>query len=179
VRLPNYRSVAVKQRVYLFAIVALFALVTLGCSIGRYKYQGVSMEPTLSDEDFVFTDDAAYSKSLPQRGDLVILTRENGLQLIKRVVGLPGEEISISNGQVIINGTPLDEPYAREPIRSDVPSKQIPADHYFVLGDNRNNSSDSRAFGPVPLENIQGQVWFIYWPMQKLGPIAQPTYPTK
>jgi signal peptidase I len=117
------------------------------------KVSGSAMEPTLYNGDRV----EAFSvyREL-KRGDIVIFSSPDDsiTMMIKRVIGLPGETIQIENGQVLVNGTVQDEPYIKEPVKYSFGPDIIPDNNYFILGDNRNNSSDSHSFGPVPLENI-------------------------
>jgi signal peptidase I len=92
------------------------------------------------------------------------------------VIGLPGETIDVHGGQVFINGTALAEPYLAQPMVGDSTATQLQADQYFVMGDNRNNSEDSRRFGPRLLEDIVGRAWIIYWPPTDWQVLAHPTY---
>jgi len=133
--------------------------------------EGYSMEPTLSGRQRLLIEKVSYHLHPPSRGDIVVL-RSSGIDhkmLIKRVVGLPGETIEIRDGVVFINGQPLDEPYLRGNVHGNYPRTLIPADHIFVLGDNRNNSSDSRYFGPVALDDIVGHALVRYWPLQEMS----------
>lgn len=101
----------------------------------------------------------------PGRGDIVVFrAKDGGYSLIKRIVGLPGEKVEIRNGQVYINDQALHEPYVREPAHYQAPPEVVPPGAYFVLGDNRNNSSDSHVFGVVPAAEILGRAWVRYWP---------------
>ncbi len=134
------------------------------------RVYGQSMEPTLGSNDRVIIEKLSYRFHPPRRGDIVVVVlSERSQPLIKRIVGLPGETIAIRNGQVFINGKPLDEPYLKGPTYGFLPPTRIPAMHYFVLGDNRNASSDSRTFGPIPRESIKGRALFRYWPPHKVG----------
>ena len=91
--------------------------------------------------------------------------------LIKRVVGVPGDEISVRRGKLFVNGEPQKEPYVNEkfPDRSFAPRITVPPGHVFVMGDNRANSQDSRVFGPVPEENIEGEAFLLFWPLDRIG----------
>lgn len=115
----------------------------------------------------------------PQRGDIIVLSLPaNPSQgLIKRIIGLPGEEVEIKMGKVYINGMPLSEPYLAEPTLYVFPPLIIPEDSYFVLGDNRNVSSDSHAWGTLPYRNIVGKAWLSYWPPSRWG--LAPNYSLK
>jgi signal peptidase I len=109
----------------------------------------------------------------PKRGDIVVFRypRDPSRDFIKRVVALPGETVEIKAGQVYVNNQRLEEPYIMDnPTYSKEPAVVLP-DQYFVLGDNRNNSSDSHVWGPVPVDNVIGKAWLTYWPIQDWGSI--------
>lgn len=137
------------------------------------RVQGQSMEPNLHANQRLVVEKISYHFHEPRRGDVVVLKRpQRGSELlIKRVIGLPGERVEIRDGQVYINGCPLEEPYLTQPPRRDYGPVVVPPGHVFVLGDNRGFSNDSRAFGPVPLENIVGRALFSYWPPDEIGPV--------
>ena len=132
----------------------------------RVRVDGFSMKPTLQDSEFVLVNRLAYRFGAPQRGDIVVFhfPLDPGSQdLIKRVIGLPGETISVSAGVVSVNGQPLQEPYiAAPPLYTG--EWVVPSDSLFVLGDNRNDSSDSHSWGMLPLQEIVGKAVLIYWP---------------
>ena len=114
-----------------------------------------------------------YRFTEPERGDIVVFESvEDGDQdLIKRVVGLPGDEISVRSGKLFVNGEPQKEPYVNEklPDVSFFAKTTVPEDHVFVMGDNRANSQDSRVFGPLPEENIEGEAFLRFWPPGRIG----------
>lgn len=137
------------------------------------EVRGSSMEPGIHDRDRILIDNVSYLVGDVHRGDVVVLRYplDPSLDYIKRVVGLPGDEITIARGEVRVNGELLLEPYvdpsAIEPwttLRTTVREG-----HYFVLGDNRRRSSDSREFGQVPFEYLRGKVRFRLWPMDRVG----------
>ena len=123
----------------------------------------------------------------PERGDIIVLTPpgQNGSKpYIKRVIGLPGEIIEIRDNQVYVNGILLDEPYidgektyCNQRVGTACPPYTVPEDSVFVLGDNRDNSSDSRVIGMIPEDNIIGKAWFTYWPTDYFGPVPHEDYP--
>jgi signal peptidase I len=155
------------------------AFLVVNALIGRFRIEQVSMLPNLHEGEYVIVDKVSYLFRQPARGEIVVLKRTSEADLIKRVIGLPGETIQVSNGQVLINGQPIAEPYMKDPrINQDAPLQTIPADRVFVMGDNRNNSSDSRGFGPVPLTDIVGRAWIIYWPPPDWQLLTQPSYAT-
>lgn len=185
-------------------LLALLIFLAVRSVILNYRVDGSSMEPSLHDREMLIVNRREYFhidlNSLvnwipgvdlpgkhewylfrpPQRGDIVVFTPPMGSSepYIKRIIGLPGDEISIHDGSVYINGKRLDEPYLASSTSwrgmLDQPVIVEP-DHVFVMGDNRNNSSDSRIFGSVPMSDIIGKAWISYWPpsqMQILGPPA-------
>lgn len=134
------------------------------------RVYGQSMEPTLHTNDRVIVEKITYRFRSPERGDVVVVrVKDRSQPLIKRIVGLPGETIAIHDGRVYIDGRPLDEPYLSRPTHGFLPPTRIPPLHYFVLGDNRDASSDSRSFGPVAKEDIVGRAIFRYWPPTQIG----------
>ena len=108
---------------------------------------------------------------MPERGDIVVIDPQTGQErLIKRVIGLPGDIVEIRESRVYLNGRPFDETYLplRTPQANFGPAL-VPAGHVFVLGDNRNNSNDSRYFGSISLEQVTGRAWVSYWPVEDFG----------
>ncbi len=132
-----------------------------------------SMIPTLQINDRVLVNKFIYRFSEPERGDIVVFESvDNSEQdLIKRVVGLPGDEISVRRGKLFVNGEPQREPYTNEefPDTSFFAQTTVPKDHVFVMGDNRANSQDSRVFGPLPEGNIEGEAFLRFWPPGRIG----------
>lgn len=134
--------------------------------------EGPSMQPNLYIGYRVMTEKISYRFQDPRRGDIVVVDwEEAGTRLIKRVVGLPGEEIRVSLGQVWIDGQAITEPWVKYYGGRDYPATVIPEEYIFILGDNRGNSRDSREIGPVPIETIEGRAIFIYWPLKAIGRI--------
>ena len=161
--------------IFVVAVTVLFDL-----AIPRSLVDGHSMEPTFYGHDRLVVSRVHYLLGAPQRGDIVVFNSldpgeaERGIMLIKRVVGAPGEVVELRDQQVYVNGDQLKEPYTLEPCRisnrrcSDK-TWELGEDEYFVMGDNRNNSKDSRVFNAVPLEKIVGQVIFRYFPLDSIG----------
>ncbi|WZL80093.1 signal peptidase I [Vallitaleaceae bacterium 9-2] len=156
-----------------------------------------SMETTLMENDQLVVERLSYSFGEPKRGDIIVFIdelevkntiparikrlyedmlskirqKDGHLRLVKRVIGLPGDEINIEDGYVFVNGQRLEEEYLSVPTNAkslDYPLL-VEEDHYFVLGDNRTVSLDSRDFGSVPIEKIEGRVMFRFWPLNKMG----------
>lgn len=144
----------------------------------NYRVVGRSMEPTLEDGQYLVVNKMVYRLHEPQRGDIVVFhdPRNGDRKLIKRVIGLPGEILEIKNGRVYINEQRLNESYIPNLGSSSRPPGPIPDDCYFVMGDNRNNSSDSRSWGPLPREKIVGKAWLTYWPPSRWGLILHQDY---
>lgn len=149
------------------------ALISLGIFLFVYvflvqphKVQGVSMEPTFENGELLLTEKISYKVSRVGRGDVVVFAApvDKKVDFIKRVVGLPSDHIEIKDKNVYINGLKLDEPYVSAPTAGDV-NLTIGTDEFFVLGDNRGASSDSRSFGPIQRKGIKGKVWLVYWPL--------------
>lgn len=130
---------------------------------------GPSMQPNLYRGDRVMAEKVSYRLHPPYRGDVVIADRPgNEVALIKRVVALPGETVEVRGGHTFINGQPIEEPWVTNFGGPSYPPTVVPPDHLFILGDNRSNSRDSRAIGPVPINSIKGHVWLVYWPLDQI-----------
>ena len=165
---------------------AVAALLFLGIhsSIQNSEVIGSSMEPNLHNEERVLINRLAYRfGGTPQRGDIVVLVPPANLNadndFIKRIIGLPGEQVELKGGKVYIHQSDgstfeLDEPYVTDPAVKDYMSDVIPEEHYFVMGDNRNNSSDSRGGWTITLDEIVGKAWLVTWPFSDFG--AAPNY---
>ncbi len=137
------------------------------------KVEGTSMMPSLDDQERIFVNKFVYRLEPIQRGDIVVFRypRDASKSYIKRVVALAGDRIRIESGQVYVNGRPLAEEYVPRPYADQRSSAEItvPPNSYFVLGDHRSMSNDSRDFGPVNDKYIYGKAVFSYWPVDKLG----------
>jgi signal peptidase I len=135
------------------------------------KVEGTSMMPTLDDQERIFINKFVYKFGDIQRGDVVVFwyPLDPSKSYIKRVIGLPGETVRITNGRVFINDKELTEPYVIPAYldRQSYQAKTVEPDHYYVLGDHRNSSNDSRAWGTVSREFIYGKAVLIYWPVEK------------
>jgi len=152
----------------------LFPALILALSIHLFLAQativfGRSMEPSLFERQRLIIDKITYYFRAPNRNDIVVIKRpEMEELLVKRIIGLPGEKVEIRDGYVYINDRRLPEPFPHEQYPQNIPSYILGPVEYYVLGDNRGNSNDSRAFGPILRENILGRVWFRYWPLNQL-----------
>jgi signal peptidase I len=156
--------------------VAIFAILRL--TVQSYTVVMSSMEPNFQQGECIMVNKVCYRASAPQRGQVIIFDPpfDSPHPYIKRVIGLPGDIVEIKDGKVSINGTPLEEEYIMAPPDYAMPATEVPEDEYFVLGDNRNNSSDSHTGWTVPRDNIIGRAWFIYWPPSRWGVVKHYSY---
>ena len=140
------------------------------------KVEGTSMAPLLSDQERIFINKFVYRFEAIHRGDVVVFwyPLDRSKSFIKRVIALPGETVTIRQGVVTVNGTVVPEPYVPPQYEdvSDYGPTRVPADSYFVMGDHRISSNDSRVFGPVPSQFIYGRAVFAYWPVDHFGSLA-------
>jgi len=146
-------------------VLSVFLFLVINAVSARVRVDGFSMRPTLDDGPFVLVSRLAYQLGVFERGDIIVFNSPVNVEedLIKRVIGLPGDVINVDDGIVSVNGTPLNEPYiAAPPAYSG--TWQVGANQVFVLGDNRNDSSDSHAWGPVSEDEVIGKAILIYWP---------------
>ncbi len=157
----------------LLALVLFFAINFL---TARIRVDGSSMEPNFHDGDYVIVNRMAYRFGDIQRGDVIVfpypLHPED--DYIKRIIGLPGDHVAVYGGVVYVNGQALSEPYIMEKPDSDLAEVVVPDGYVYVMGDNRNASSDSRSWGPLEIKDIIGKAVFRYWPFSTLGLIYHP-----
>lgn len=176
--------------------------------VQNFKVEGRSMEPTLRNGQYLVInkalywhvdaslvdrvlpgvvnetarrDGAVYVFGEPQRGDIVVFRypKDPSRDFIKRVIALPGDTVEIRQGKVYVNGQYVDEAYINETANYSWSPRRMASGEYFVLGDNRNNSSDSHVWGPVPRDNIIGKAWVSYWPVDSLGLLSNQTAAAK
>jgi signal peptidase I len=159
-------------------LISLILFVVINQVTARIRVDGFSMEPSLHSGEFVIINKLAYKFGSPQRGDIIVFRPPRALELeyIKRVIALPGDQVVIADGKVQVNGQALDEPYILQPPRYSS-SWNVPEGYVFVLGDNRNNSSDSHNWGPVPLKDVIGKALLVYWPPEEWGLIRHNVLP--
>jgi signal peptidase I len=158
-------------RDFFFSVVVSFFIILFVYQ--PVKVEGGSMEPGLEDQERIFINKLVYRWENIERGDIIVFRypRDPRKSFIKRVIGLPGDRVRIAYGRLYLNDRLMDEPYVPpqfEDSRS-YPEIIVPTDSYFVLGDHRSMSNDSREFGPVMRSYIYGKAVFGYWPMEKLG----------
>ena len=177
-------------------LLSLAVFLALHLSVQNFRVEGSSMVPTLNEGQYIVANKLIYSRvatdsfarflpfvqpsgeaeSLytfhpPRHGEIIIFNfpADNSRDLVKRVIGLPGDTIEIRSGQVIRNGELLDEPYVVNPDRRTVDPLVVPENSYYVLGDNRHASSDSRDWGFLSDEHVVGRAWVSYWPTDRIG----------
>lgn len=179
-------------------LLALLALLILQTTVRNFRVEGSSMSPTLEGGQYLVVDQVSYLKidmerlsrlvpfwsvyepdtrfafDPPDRGDIIVFQypRDPTKDFVKRVVGLPGETIEVRSGTVYIDGDPLREPYLQRMDQSSSHGISLDGGEYYVIGDNRRNSNDSRAWGVVPEENIVGRVLLVYWPWEDLQMVS-------
>lgn len=151
-------------------VLSIVLFVSINMISARIRVDGASMEPTLVSGEYVIINRLSYRLGSPQRGDIIVFhfPRDPKEEYIKRVIGLPGDEVEVKNGTVYVNGQLFDESYLN--VKMDYfGTWRIPADQLFVLGDNRNNSSDSHDWGTVPMDYVVGKAVIVYWPPPAWG----------
>ncbi len=154
-------------------LLTLFIFWLVNSATGRFRIEGFSMLPTLEEGEYIIINKLSYYLEDPKRGDIIVLhfPNDRSRDFIKRIIGLPGDQVEVANGVVTVNGTELVEPYINA-APSYNGSWTVPEEHFFVLGDNRNNSSDSHNWSYLPREDIVGKAWVIYWEVDKWGLVA-------
>jgi signal peptidase I len=161
---PGWRRVLIDTLETVLLSIVLF--LGINAISARIRVESISMNPTLIAGDMVIVNRLAYHLGSPKRGDVIVFKyppNPNEIPYIKRVIGLPGDQVHIADGKVYINNQPLQEPYLKVSTNRGG-DWNVPPDSLFVMGDNRNNSSDSRSWGMVPFANVLGKAEVIYWP---------------
>jgi signal peptidase I len=152
------------------ALIAVILFIVVNLVTARIRVEGISMEPSLLDGEFVVVNRLAYRWLEPKRGDVVVFyfPLDPSRRFIKRIIGLPGDKVVIRDGQVYVNDFLIDEPYIANATQYQGEWKINPYE-VFVLGDNRNNSSDSHRWGPLPTDEVIGKAVLVYWPPDVVG----------
>jgi signal peptidase I len=168
---PNVRWRSAANLAWQIVLLALIIFAVMGLRPGQVS--GLSMEPRIDSDEYVLINALAYRMGQPARGQIVAFRHERSAPSVylKRIIAIPGDRISIQRGIVMLNGSALVEPYVRFPDQRSAPELTVPPDSYYVLGDNRANSDDSRAWGFVPASDIVGRAMFGVWPPSHVGPI--------
>jgi signal peptidase I len=166
---------AVWELLHDLALAVLFCFFLITFVAQAFRVQGTSMLPLLEDGERIIVNKFIYRFHPIARGDVVVFwyPRDPGVSFIKRVVGVPGDTVEIRTGQLFVNGQPVREEYLAPRFRDEESSPPVTVGkgYYFVLGDHRNSSNDSRSWGDVPERYIYGRAIYRFWPLSKLGPI--------
>ena len=175
-------------------VLALIVFMVIQTSVRNFKVDGSSMNPTLEGGQYLMVNklvyfqldmvrlsrivpfwkeegpDSRFAVHPPQRGEVIVFhfPRDTRKDFVKRVIGLPGDTVEIRGGKVFVNDSYQEEPYITLKDTSSMKPMRMRGKEYFVLGDNRRSSNDSRSWGPVPEDLILGKVWFVYWPFTSL-----------
>lgn len=163
------------------AVITLLLFMAVRLLVQNYRVEGPSMTPTLLDQQMIVVDKAQYYFGSPQRGDVVVFQApptaldrctpagdagQTDVDFVKRVIGLPGDTVqTLPDGGVVVDGAQLQEPYTNGLVAQEPGSWRVPAGQYFVMGDNRGDSCDSRIWGSVPRNDIIGKASLVYWPL--------------
>lgn len=160
-------------------LLAAILFLVINTLTGRYQVHGQSMEPSLHDGQYLIASKVVYWLHHPERGDVVVLDppgEQSAVPYIKRVIGLPGDVVEVREQRVWVNGVALNEPYISAPPNYSG-NWVVAEEQYFVLGDNRNNSSDSHAWGLLARDRVLGKAIISYWPPETWGTIPHYTFP--
>ncbi|PWB38520.1 MAG: signal peptidase I [Parcubacteria group bacterium] len=143
-----------------------------------FYVEGASMEPNFHDKEYLIINEISYRFDQPQRGEVVIFKSpaDDRVYYIKRIIGLPGEEVEVRSGHIYVNGQELKETYVAKFSNDNIAAITLKASEYYVLGDNRTNSHDSRKFGAINKDRIIGKVWFRGWPADRISTFNLPSY---
>ncbi len=161
--------------------VGIFLIVYL-LILRPHKIKGLSMHPTFPDAEYLLTEKVSYYRNDPQRGDVIVFKPPiSEDEFIKRVIGIPGDTVMIQAGKVYLNGELLREDYIKVDTNpsgflAEGQNYTVPEGNYFVMGDNRPHSSDSRAWGPITKKVITGKAWLVYYPFDNAGFVKAPIY---
>jgi signal peptidase I len=180
---------AAEQRAHLMreivetVLLTAFIFLIVHFSVQTFRVQGPSMESGLQDNEYLLVNSLGYIFTQPARGDVIVFHCEDNCRgtspvhndYVKRIIGIPGDTVTITANAVIVDGKTLKEPYIQVPPGASenpvVLQKQLGPGQYFVLGDNRLNSNDSRFWGSVPRQDIVGKVVLVFWPMNQIHPL--------
>jgi signal peptidase I len=163
------RGVRLLREVLEVAVITLLLFILVRGVVQNYRVDGPSMTPTLLNHQYILVDKVQYMFSSPHRGDVIVFKwpKDTSEDFVKRVIGVPGDTVRVAvNGQVFVDGVAINEPYVNDLTNPYQPNTwKLGTDEYFVLGDNRGDSSDSRDWGPVPRDDIIGRAELVYWPL--------------
>ena len=169
----TWKSV-IKEYLDSFIVAGVMAILIITYVARSFYIPSESMLPTLKVNDYILVNRFVYKMAQPSRGEIIVFHPPHvkdpaNTDFIKRVVALENDVVEVANGVLYLNGIPQDEPFIKEPIEADFPAYRVPKGHIFVMGDTRNHSDDSRYWSPLPLENIVGKAFVIFWPVSRVG----------
>lgn len=172
------RDKSILREVVETVLLTLLIFLAIRTLIQNFRIEGVSMEPNLHDGQYLIINKLVYYLHPPERGDVVVFhyPRNPRRDFIKRIIGLPGEKVEVRGERIFINGEELEEPYTFHTGNYTWGPQRLGEDEYFVLGDNRNSSSDSHSWGPLPRDTLVGKAWISYWPPNYLGLVPHYSY---
>ena len=155
-------------------VLTLLIFLIMRALVQNYRIEGYSMEPNLHQQQYLIVNKVAYYLGSPARGDIIVFEYPNGPETdyIKRVIGIPGDTVECRPNEILVNGVVIDEPYNPHPWTYTCLPQTLGEDEYFVLGDNRSQSSDSHKWGAVERKFIIGKAWISYWPIESWGRVA-------
>lgn len=178
---PTTSWKAIAHEFFETIVLTLVIFVLMRALIQNYRIEGYSMEPNLHEQQYLIVNKVVYYLGEPKRGDIIVFEYPKGdpngpeRDYIKRIIGLPGDTVECRPNEIIVNGQLIDEPYKPNPWRYSCSPTTLGVDEYYVLGDNRPQSSDSHQWGPLERKYIIGKAWLSYWPYEYWGWV--PNYP--
>ena len=172
---PQSQITSIIMEILETLVLTLVIFLLIRTVVQNFRIDGDSMEPNFHDGQYLLINKLAYRFGEPQRGDAVVFRfpRDPSRDFIKRVIGLPGETIEVRGGQVFADGVLLDEPYRPNGGHYDAGPRILGPDEVYVLGDNRDHSSDSHQWGPLALNHVIGKAVVIYWPYESRGLVSR------
>ncbi|MDO5297511.1 MAG: signal peptidase I [bacterium] len=169
-----------------FIMAGLVAILIITFVVRSFYIPSESMVPTLLVNDYILVNKFVYHFSTPSRGEIVVfhpphVDNPEAVDFIKRCIAVENDVVEINNGVLYLNGLAMREPFIKEPPVNNFGPYRVPPGHVFMLGDNRNNSDDSRFWGPLPLKNVVGKAEFIFWPFRRSGSLypSEPDHPAE
>lgn len=174
IRIPEKHKKTINENLDSFIIAGITALILIHFVVRTFYIPSESMLPTLRVKDYILVNRFIYRFHPPQRGDIVVFhppqtANSDGKDFIKRIVAVGGDTLEVKNEKLYINDQPQKEPYIYGPPYYDLSRRKIDQEKLFVMGDNRNNSDDSHVWGQLPVKNIIGKAFFIFWPPRRIG----------
>jgi len=166
------RSQEIKEWVSTILIAIVLVIIIRTFLLDSRVVPSSSMEPSILPNDRLFVEKISHRLFGLERGDVIVFEPPEGSEfqddMIKRLIALPGDTVEIKDGKLYLNGEPQEEPYLKEPVNYEMPKQVVPEGKIFVLGDNRNRSLDSHAWGFADIDSVKGKAWITYWPPSRI-----------